>query len=67
MKKLGIDKTDPNELTEDEKYKFSYLNIDPETITWQRVVDTNDRLGNRSQANSQSRKLEKSKTFYKMT
>ena len=46
LKKLGIDKTDPNELTEDEKYKFSYLNIDPETITWQRVVDTNDRLGN---------------------
>ena len=46
LKKLGIDKTDPNELTEDEKYKFSYLNIDPETITWQRVVDTNDRLNN---------------------
>ncbi len=44
MKKLGIDKTDPNSLTEEEKEKFSYLNIDPATITWQRVIDTNDRF-----------------------
>ena len=43
MKKLGIDKTEPNGLTEEEKAKFAYLNIDPNTITWQRVVDTNDR------------------------
>ncbi len=43
LKKLGIDKTDPNELTEEEKSKFARLDIDPDSITWRRVVDTNDR------------------------
>ena len=41
---LGIDKTDPNDLTEDERSKFVRLDIDPDTITWRRVVDTNDRM-----------------------
>jgi len=41
--KLGIDKRDPDSLTEEEIRKFSFLDIDPETITWQRVLDTNDR------------------------
>ncbi|UYV81934.1 MTHFD1 [Cordylochernes scorpioides] len=41
--KLGIDKTDPNILTEEEVGRFSRLDIDPATITWQRVIDTNDR------------------------
>ena len=36
LKKLGIDKTYPNSLTDDEINKFARLNIDPETITWQR-------------------------------
>ena len=44
LKKLGIDKTDPNELTEEEKSKFARLDIDPETITWQRVLDVCDRF-----------------------
>ncbi|MEZ4592898.1 MAG: formate--tetrahydrofolate ligase [Chloroflexota bacterium] len=44
LKKLGIDKTDPNELTEAEISKFVRLDIDPDTITWRRVVDTNDRF-----------------------
>ncbi len=44
LKKLGIDKTDPNELTSDERSKFVRLDIDPDTITWRRVVDTNDRF-----------------------
>lgn len=44
LKRLGIDKTDPNSLTEEEITKFSRLNIDPPTITWQRVLDTNDRF-----------------------
>ncbi|KAF5097283.1 hypothetical protein D0Z03_001441 [Geotrichum reessii] len=44
LKKLGIDKTDPNELTEEEISKFVRLDIDPETITWKRVVDCNDRF-----------------------
>jgi formyltetrahydrofolate synthetase len=44
LKKLGIDKTDPNELTEDEISRFVRLDIDPATLTWRRCVDTNDRM-----------------------
>lgn len=44
LKKLGIDKTDPNDLTEDEISRFVRLDIDPETLTWRRVVDINDRM-----------------------
>ncbi|KAL9585610.1 MAG: hypothetical protein Q9212_001432 [Teloschistes hypoglaucus] len=43
LKKLGITKTDPDELTEDEIHRFARLDIDPETITWRRVLDVNDR------------------------
>jgi methylenetetrahydrofolate dehydrogenase (NADP+) / methenyltetrahydrofolate cyclohydrolase / formyltetrahydrofolate synthetase len=44
LTKLGIDKTDPNELTPEERSRFVRLDIDPESITWRRVVDTNDRF-----------------------
>ena len=44
LKKLGIDKTDPNELTDTEISKFVRLDIDPDNITWRRVMDTNDRF-----------------------
>jgi formyltetrahydrofolate synthetase len=44
LKKLGITKTDPNELTPEERGRFARLDIDPDTITWRRVVDTNDRF-----------------------
>jgi formyltetrahydrofolate synthetase len=44
LKRLGIDKTDPNELTEEERSRFVRLDIDPDSITWRRVVDTNDRF-----------------------
>lgn len=44
LKKLGIDKTNPDDLTEEEAGKFARLDIDPETITWRRVVDCNDRF-----------------------
>ena len=44
LRKLGIDKTDPESLTEDEIRRFAFLDIDPSTITWQRVIDTNDRF-----------------------
>ena len=55
LKKLGIDKTDPNELTEDEVHRFARLDIDPDSITWyatilpvliyrKRVLDVNDRF-----------------------
>ncbi|NXY14511.1 C1TM protein, partial [Atrichornis clamosus] len=44
LRRLGINKTDPAALTEEEISKFARLDIDPSTITWQRVVDTNDRF-----------------------
>merc|ERR1740128_807702 len=44
LEKYGIEKTDPDSLTEDEIRQFSLLDIDPDTITWQRVIDTNDRF-----------------------
>ncbi|XP_028913942.1 monofunctional C1-tetrahydrofolate synthase, mitochondrial isoform X2 [Ornithorhynchus anatinus] len=44
LKRLGINKTDPGSLTDDEMSKFARLDIDPSTITWQRVLDTNDRF-----------------------
>ena len=43
LKKLGITKTNPDDLTEDEVHRFARLDIDPETITWRRVLDVNDR------------------------
>jgi formyltetrahydrofolate synthetase len=43
LKKLGIDKTDPDALTPEEKGRFARLDIDPDSITWRRVMDTNDR------------------------
>ncbi|KAK4194581.1 putative C-1-tetrahydrofolate synthase [Triangularia verruculosa] len=43
LKKLGIDKTNPDDLTQEEITKFARLDIDPETITWRRVLDVNDR------------------------
>lgn len=43
LKKLGIDKTNPDDLTEEEITRFARLDIDPETITWRRVLDVNDR------------------------
>ncbi|KIP09081.1 hypothetical protein PHLGIDRAFT_126538 [Phlebiopsis gigantea 11061_1 CR5-6] len=44
LKKLGIDKTNPNELTPEEITRFARLDVDPETITWNRVIDVNDRF-----------------------
>lgn len=43
LRKLGIAKTNPDELTEEEVHRFARLDIDPETITWRRVLDVNDR------------------------
>ncbi len=44
LKKLGIDKTNPNDLTAEERSQFARLDIDPDNITWRRVMDTNDRF-----------------------
>ncbi len=44
LQKLGIHKTDPCELTPAERSRFARLDIDPASITWRRVMDTNDRM-----------------------
>ncbi|KAK7103817.1 C-1-tetrahydrofolate synthase, cytoplasmic-like [Littorina saxatilis] len=44
LKRLGITKTDPKELTPEEVMQFVRLDFDKDTITWQRVLDTNDRF-----------------------
>ncbi|KAI4803657.1 hypothetical protein KUCAC02_025320 [Chaenocephalus aceratus] len=44
LRKLGIEKTDPSTLTEEEITRFARLDIEPSSITWHRVLDTNDRF-----------------------
>ncbi|XP_055936348.1 uncharacterized protein LOC129966028 isoform X1 [Argiope bruennichi] len=44
LQRLGIDKTDPTALTTEEISKFARLDIDPATVSWHRVIDTNDRF-----------------------
>ncbi|MCU0506842.1 MAG: formate--tetrahydrofolate ligase [Anaerolineae bacterium] len=44
LKKLGIDKTDPETLTPEERARFAILDIDPASITWNRVIDISDRF-----------------------
>lgn len=44
LKKLGISKTKPEELTPEEAKRFARLDLDPESITWKRVMDVNDRF-----------------------
>ena len=44
LKKLGINKKDPNDLTSEERSRFARLDIDPASITWRRVIDINDRF-----------------------
>ena len=44
VKKLGIDKTDPEDFTLEEKIRFACLDIDPKSITWNRVIDISDRM-----------------------
>lgn len=43
LRKLGINKTDPNTLTPEEVSRFARLDIDVNSITWRRVIDINDR------------------------
>jgi formyltetrahydrofolate synthetase len=44
VKKLGITKTNPNDLSPEERRKLCRLDIDPTTVTWKRVMDTSDRF-----------------------
>jgi len=44
LKKLGIEKTDPNDLTPEERRRFARLDIDYSGVQWRRVIDINDRM-----------------------
>ncbi len=44
VKRLGITKVNPNDLTPEERSHLCRLDMDPRTITWKRVVDTSDRF-----------------------
>jgi len=44
LEKLKITAADPDELTPEERRKLCRLDIDPDTITWRRVIDTSDRF-----------------------
>ncbi|XP_034382908.1 monofunctional C1-tetrahydrofolate synthase, mitochondrial isoform X1 [Cyclopterus lumpus] len=44
LHRLGINKIDPASLTPQDVSTFVRLDLDPSKITWQRVVDTNDRF-----------------------
>ncbi len=44
LKKLGIPVKEPDELTPEERVKLCRLDIDPDSITWRRVIDTSDRF-----------------------
>ncbi|XP_071776409.2 monofunctional C1-tetrahydrofolate synthase, mitochondrial [Centroberyx gerrardi] len=44
LRRLGIGKTDPGSLTPQEVNAFVRLDLDPSKVTWQRVLDTNDRF-----------------------
>merc|ERR1712137_969429 len=43
LERLGIQKSDPDDLTPEEVTRFARLDFDPDTITVNRVVDVNDR------------------------
>ncbi|KAG1675685.1 hypothetical protein FOA52_002394 [Chlamydomonas sp. UWO 241] len=44
LAKLGIVKAEPEDLTPEEVGRFARLDIDTESLTWRRVIDTNDRF-----------------------
>lgn len=44
LKKLGISATNPEDLTTEQRGRFARLDLDPKSVTWRRVVDTNDRF-----------------------
>jgi len=43
LKRLGIDKTDPDSLTPEEIKRFAHLDLALDAVNWKRVVDMNDR------------------------
>jgi formyltetrahydrofolate synthetase len=44
LEKLRLTAADPEELSPEDRRRLCRLDIDPETITWRRVLDTSDRF-----------------------
>ncbi|PWB74858.1 MAG: formate--tetrahydrofolate ligase [Anaerolineales bacterium] len=44
LKKLGINKKNPNDLTPEERRRFVRLDMDYSGVQWRRVIDVNDRM-----------------------
>jgi formyltetrahydrofolate synthetase len=44
MKRLGFSVDDPDQLTPEQKRALFRLDIDPASLTWNRVIDVNDRM-----------------------
>ncbi len=44
LKKLGINKKNPNDLTPEERSRFARLDMDYNGVQWRRVIDINDRM-----------------------
>ncbi|GAP14113.1 formate-tetrahydrofolate ligase [Longilinea arvoryzae] len=44
VRKLGYATDNPDDLTPEQRRKLCRLDIDPDTITWRRVIDTSDRF-----------------------
>jgi len=44
MKRLGLQADDPDQLTLEQKRALFRLDIDPASLTWNRVLDVNDRM-----------------------
>lgn len=44
LERLGIEGRHPEDLSDEERVRFARLDVDPNTITWKRVVDINDRF-----------------------
>ncbi len=44
LKKMGINKKNPDDLTPEEKSRFARLDVDYSGVQWRRVIDINDRM-----------------------
>ncbi len=42
--RIGIKENDPEKMTPEERHHLFRLDIDPDSITWRRVMDTSDRM-----------------------
>lgn len=62
LRNLGIEKSSPEDLTTEEVSQFVRLDINPDTIQWNRVVDVNDRYLRRIEVGQSSTEKGKTRT-----